>query len=516
MKNVLEYLENTAKKNKEKKAIIEEEKNCTYNELLKNSKKVGSGIYKYVRPRMPVAVLIEKGINAIYSFFGSIYAGGFYTLLNPELPETRLKKIIEITKTNVIITDNNNYELAIKIAGEKDNNNFKILKIEDLLNENIDEEKLKEIRNNALDIDPLYANFTSGSTGEPKGVVVSHRSVIDFINIFTEKFNMGENDIIGNQAPFDFDVSVKDIYSSIKLGATLVIVPKKLFSAPAQLLDYICENNVTTLIWAVSALCLITTFHGLDYKVPTSVNKILFSGEIMPIKHIKQWIEHLPQAMFVNLYGPTEITCNCAYHIIDKTLPYEGQIPVGKHFDNEEILLLDENNKLINEDGKTGEICVRGTALALGYYNNQEQTNKSFVQNPLNNSYIEMIYKTGDLGYLGKDGNFYFAGRKDFQIKHMGHRIELEEIELEIQKLEKIERVCCIYNHEKSKLYAFYIGDIDKKELREALSNKLPVFMIPNVIRKIDEFPLTKNGKIDRKQLALNERNKKYTKGESK
>ena len=254
MKNILEYLENTAKKNKEKIAIIEEEKQCTYNKLLENSKKVGSGIYKYVRPRMPAAVLMEKGINAIYSFFGSIYAGGFYTLLNPELPETRLKKIIEITKTNVIITDNNNYELALKITGEKDSSNVKILKIEDLLNENIDEEKLKEIRDNALDIDPLYANFTSGSTGEPKGVVVSHRSVIDFINIFTEKFNIGENDIIGNQAPFDFDVSVKDIYSSIKLGATLVIVPKKLFSAPAQLLDYICENKVTTLIWAVYQL----------------------------------------------------------------------------------------------------------------------------------------------------------------------------------------------------------------------------------------------------------------------
>ena len=504
MKNILEYLENTAKKNKEKIAIIEEEKQCTYNKLLENSKKVGSGIYKYVRPRMPVAVLMEKGINAIYSFFGSIYAGGFYTLLNPELPETRLKKIIEITKTNVIITDNNNYELAIKITEEKANDNFTILKIEDLLNENIDEEKLREIRDNALDIDPLYANFTSGSTGEPKGVVVSHRSVIDFINIFTEKFNISENDIIGNQAPFDFDVSVKDIYSSIKTGATLVIVPKKLFSAPAQLLDYICENKVTTLIWAVSALCLITTFHGLDYKVPTSVNKILFSGEVMPLKHIKQWIEHLPEATFVNLYGPTEITCKYADHVMDKTLPYEGQIPIGKHFDNEEILLLDENNKLIVEAGKTGEICVRGTALALGYYNNQEQTNKSFVQNPLNNSYIEMIYKTGDLGYLGEDGNLYFAGRKDFQIKHMGHRIELEEIELEIQKIDKIERVCSIYNHEKSKLYAFYIGDIDKKELRDALSNKLPVFMIPNVIRKIEEFPLTKNGKIDRKLLAQN------------
>ncbi len=511
MKNVLEYLEHSVKINKEKIAIIEEEKKCTYNELLQNSKKIGSSIYKYIKPKMPVAVLMEKGINTIYAFFGSIYAGGFYTLLNPELPAARLEKIVEITKVNVIITDELNYELAKNISKD-----ITILKIEELLKENIDEEKLEEIRENALDIDPLYANFTSGSTGEPKGVVVSHRSVIDFINVFTQKFNINEKDIIGNQAPFDFDVSVKDIYSSIKSGATLVIIPKKLFSSPAKLLDYICDNNVTTLIWAVSALCLITTFHGLDYKVPITVNKILFSGEVMPIKHIKQWIEHLPNATYVNLYGPTEITCNCAYHIIDKTLPYESQIPIGKHFDNEEILLLDENNKLINEDGKTGEICVRGTALALGYYNNQEQTSKSFIQNPLNNSYLETIYKTGDLGYFGKDKNLYFAGRKDFQIKHMGHRIELEEIELEIQKIEKIERVCCIYNHEKNKLYAFYIGNIDKKELRENLSNKLPIFMIPNVIRKIEEFPLTKNGKIDRKQLMINESNKKYAKEVSK
>ena len=511
MKNVLEYLEDTENKYKEKIAIREEEKKCTYFELLQNSKKVGSSICKYIKPKMPVAVLMEKGINAIYSFFGAIYAGGFYTLLNPELPEARLKKIIEITKVNVVITDEANFELAKEISED-----VTILKIEDLKNENINEEKLKEIRKQALDIDPLYTNFTSGSTGEPKGVVVSHRSVIDFINIFTQKFDITREDIIGNQAPFDFDVSVKDIYSSIKLGATLVIIPKKLFSTPAKLLDYICDNNVTTLIWAVSALCLITTFHGLDYKVPNSVNKILFSGEVMPIKHIKQWIEHLPNATYVNLYGPTEITCNCAYHIIDKTLPYEAQIPIGKHFDNEEILLIDENNRQIVEEGKTGEICVRGTALALGYYNNQEQTNKSFVQNPLNNSYLELIYKTGDLGYFDKNKDLYFAGRKDFQIKHMGHRIELEEIELEIQKIDGIERVCSIYNHEKSKLYAFYIGNIDKKELRERLFSKLPIFMIPNVIRKIEEFPLNKNGKIDRKQLMINGSNKKYIKEESK
>ena len=283
MKNVLEYLEESALSNKQKIAIIEEEKQINYCELLETSKKVGSGLCKYAKLKKPIAVFMEKGINAIFSFFGTIYAGGFYILLNPELPASRLQKIIEIAKIEVIIADEKNMEVANQIF-----TNTVILKIEDLKNENINEEKLKKIRNQALDVDPLYANFTSGSTGEPKGVIVSHRSVIDFINVFTNQFNITQKDIIANQAPFDFDVSVKDIYSSIKTGATLLIIPKKLFSSPAQLLDYICDNKATTLIWAVSALCLITTFHGLDYKVPTGVNKIIFSGEVMPIKHIKQ------------------------------------------------------------------------------------------------------------------------------------------------------------------------------------------------------------------------------------
>ena len=507
MKSVLVYLEEAAQKNENKTAIIEENKKITYIDLLQKSKKVGSEISKFVKPRNPVPVLMEKGINTLNAFFGSVYAGCFYVLLNPELPTARLEKILEILQANIIVTDEEHYQLTEEIS-----KNQTILKIEDLQNSDINEEKLNVIRQNSLDVDPLYANFTSGSTGEPKGVIVSHRSVIDFINVFTKQFNINEQDIIANQAPFDFDVSVKDIYSSLRTGATLLIVPKKLFSAPAKLLDYICENNATTLIWAVSALCLITTFHGLDYRVPQNVNKVIFSGEVMPIKHIKQWIEHLPNAMYVNVYGPTEITCNCTYHIVNKELNYEKQIPMGKAFDNEEVFLLYENNNLITEKEKTGEICVRGTALALGYYNNKEQTEKSFVQNPLNSSYIDTIYRTGDLGYIGKDNEFYFAGRKDFQIKHMGHRIELEEIELEIGKIENVKRACCIYNNEKSKLYAFYIGDITKAELREMLAKKLPIYMIPNVIKQIEEFPLNKNGKIDRKKLMENLQNKEYEK----
>lgn len=496
MKNILEYLEKTTKENAQKIAVIEEDKKCTYSELLKKSKATGSEILKHIEPREPVAIIMEKSIKALYTFFGTIYAGGFYCLLNPELPVVRLEKILEKLNTKIIITDSDNLELASQIS-----NGQEILRIEEIQDTEIDEKRLQKIREQALDVDPLYANFTSGSTGTPKGVIVGNRSVIDFINIFTEKFNISNNDIIGNQAPFDFDVSVKDIYSSIKTGATLVIIPKRMFSRPAQLLDYLCENNVTTLVWAVSALCLITTFHGFDYKVPNKINKVLFSGEVMPIKHLKEWISYLPEAMYVNLYGPTEITCNCTYHIVDKTLPYEKQIPAGQTFDNEQVFLLNDENKLITQAGEAGEICVKGTTLALGYYNDKEQTNAKFIQNPLNDHYIDMIYKTGDLGYFDENKNLYFCGRKDFQIKHQGHRIELEEIERAMEKINGIERACCIYREEKSKIYGFYIGNVEKSVLHEQLKEELPVYMIPNVLKQIEEFPMNKNGKIDRKEL---------------
>lgn len=496
MKSVLEYLENTASVKGEEIAVACEGDSISWDDLCLTSKRIGSALSGSFMRRRAVPVLAEKSIDTLCAFFGAVYAGCFYVPLNPMLPQERLKHVLNTLGSDIIVTNEANAQLAGELAGEGN-----VLLISDLKKTEVNDSLINNVRLTAIDTDPLYAIFTSGSTGVPKGVLVSHRCVIDFIDGFTETFGITGDDVLANQAPFDFDVSVKDIYSCLKTGARLVLVPKRLFSLPVELVDYLCENDITTMIWAVSALCLITTFHGLDYKTPEKVNKILFSGEVMPFKHLKEWSSHLPDAMLVNLYGPTEITCNCTYYILEKGWQERESLPIGKAFPNRNVFLLDENNnEVIGTDG-VGEICVAGTSVSLGYYNNKEQTEKAFVQNPLNKEYREIIYKTGDMAEYDADGNLCFRGRKDFQIKYMGHRIEIEEIEKAMESVSNIRRACCVFDEAKSRLYGFYVGDMDKKEFHSILKEKLPEFMVPSALRNIDEMPLTKNGKIDRKAL---------------
>ena len=499
MRNVLEYLEHSASLYPNKTAAADGETACTYSQLLEDARKLGSGIAPHFAVRTPVPVLMEKGVDTLKVFFGAVYAGCFYVLINPDFPAPRIESILNTLQCRRVVTSRKMQEKLPPVSG------LEPLFWEDLLEPPEDPALLRRVRENALDTDPLYANFTSGSTGTPKGVVVAHRSVIDFIECFTELFHITEEDVIGNQAPFDFDVSVKDIYSAIKTGARLEIIPRSLFSAPAALLDHLCDRQVTTMVWAVSALCLITTFHGLDYRTPQSVNKVLFSGEAMPMKHLKQWMEHLPHARFVNLYGPTEITCNCTWHEVDRSRVYSDGLPIGRSFPNERVFLLDEEGHEVQEPGKTGEICVSGTALALGYYNDPTQTESRFALNPLTTAYPERMYRTGDLGWRNQEGELFFAGRKDFQIKHMGHRIELEEIERAVSAVDGVERACCLFDEKKSRLLAYYVGSPAGRDIRRTLSETLPVFMIPGVYIQLEHMPMTANGKMDRK--ALKERN---------
>lgn len=520
--NILSFLETNAIMYPDKNAVVEVSATITYKELQERSQRIGSALAsKYISilnhnssmidevtclsatsffAHDPIGVYMEKGIDALSSFLGIVYSGSFYAMLNAELPDARLQQIQSVLQTNIIITT-----IALKEKAEGLFPDSLILAIEDLKLAKVDSVLLESIRDRTIDTDPLYINFTSGSTGIPKGIIVSHRSVIDFIQCFTELFSIDSSDVIGNQAPFDFDVSVKDIYSSLKSGATLSIIPQNYFSAPVKLLDYLCETGVTTLIWAVSALCLISTFHGLEYRVPTAISKILFSGETMPYKHLREWQKHLPDAVYVNLYGPTEITCNCTYHILRKDRDYSEGIPIGKHFPNEYVFLLNEQDKIITKPGIKGEIIVRGTTLALGYYRSQEHNQMQFVQNPMNKSYPETVYRTGDWGMYDEDGELLFCGRRDNQIKHMGHRVELDEIEKNMASIQGVERCFCVFEQKKDRLKGFYIGTIEKDALFKTMSGILPPFMVPGYLRKLETIPLTKNGKIDRRLFMESE-----------
>lgn len=334
---VLRYLEESAATYPQKPAVIDEHQQCTYQELRTTSRRIASALAPKVERGTPVMVYMEKGVDALTVFFGTLYAGSFYSLLNPELPKSRLEQIQSVLQAHIVVTSADLKDAAADIFPTAE-----LLTVEELRKAEEDPAALADAQDAAIDTDPVYINFTSGSTGTPKGIVVCHRSIVDFIDCFTQLFHITERDIIANQAPFDFDVSVKDIYSALKTGATLVIVPRRLFSAPVQLLDFLCDHQVTTLIWAVSALCLVSTFHGLDYKTPTTVDKVLFSGEVMPLKHLRSWREHLPEALFVNLYGPTEITCNCTYHKLQperglrrrhphrQAFPQRGRVPAGR------------------------------------------------------------------------------------------------------------------------------------------------------------------------------------------
>lgn len=495
--NVLEWLEASAKEYPNRTAFADAGQEINYARLQRLAMAIGCRITEQAEKRgetwknQPIAVLIDRNIESLILFMGIVYSGNFYVPLDDTMPPKRISLILD-TLHPVLVIDSKE---QTKLQAENMTSYSELTK-----EEAYSEERLAAIRANALDTDPLYAIFTSGSTGTPKGVVVNHRSIIDLVEQFAGTFAFPGEAVFGNQAPFDFDVSAKDIYNSLYCAGTVQVVPKQYFVLPLQLIPYLNEHRVNVIIWAVSALRIVSNFKVFENCLPEYLSLIMFSGEVMPVKDFRYWQAALPEAQFVNLYGPTEITCNCSYYIIDREFADTEALPIGKPFRNTEIFLLDqEAGRRITESGQTGELCVRGTCLAMGYYNNPEKTAEAFVQNPLQNVYPETIYKTGDLGYYADNGDLIFIGRKDFQIKHMGHRIELGEIETAVNALPFITIGCCIYDESHEKIVLCYQAkEPCDKRIVQGLTERLPKFMWPNRYLFFEQMPMNKNGKIDR------------------
>lgn len=427
-----------------------------------------------------------------------IAAGDFYVPIDEEMPVSRIQLILENVQAEVLICDDLTRETA-----QQFNFGGQVVLYDDICRTDVDDGALAQIRERAIDTDPIYIVFTSGSTGVPKGVAACHRSVIDYIEQLSDVLEFDESTVFGNQTPLYFDACLKELYPTLKFGATTYLIPRELFMLPVKLVEFLNEHEINTICWVVSALTMISAFGTFKTVMPKYLRTIAFGSEVFPIKQFAAWRAALPQAKFVNLYGPTEGTGMCCYYKVERDFEPDEAIPIGGPFRNTEILLLNEQNQRAGQ-GEIGEICIRGTSLTLGYYNNFEKTREAFVQNPLNTAYPELIYRTGDLGRYNERGELMFVSRKDYQIKHMGHRIELGEIEVSVNALEGVKLSGCVYDDVKGKIVLYYMGTLEERELAEALRAKLPRYMIPNRITRLEQMPLTANGKIDRVTLKKN------------
>ncbi len=491
-RNVMEYLEQTVGRVPTKIAYANEDTGVTFSEVYDRARAIGTYLNSEGHVKEPIVVFMGKHPRTIVTFYGVIYSGNYYVPIDEEMPRHRIELIFESLKPKAVICDQETVKVLESFSYQGN-----VYSYEDMIQTPIMDNVLYQIRERQIDTDPIYIVFTSGSTGVPKGVVACHRSVIDYIESLSEVLGFSEDTVFGNQTPLYVDACLKELYPTLKFGATTYIVPKSFFLFPLKLVDFLNEHKINTVCWVVSALTMISAFGALEKAVPNYLHTIAFGSEVFPIKQYNLWKKHLPKARFINLYGPTEATGMSCYYEVNRDFALDEMIPIGRPFKNTEIILLDESNQ-IPKQGEPGEICIRGTSLTLGYYKNFEKTNEVFVQNPLNDAYPELIYRTGDLGKYNERGELMFVSRKDNQIKHMGHRIELGEIEIVANQMDGMKSACCIFDQEKKKIVLYYVGDMSLAQVAFYLKEKLPRYMIPNVIEALEEMPLTSNGKINR------------------
>lgn len=493
--SVLDWLDNTAGKYAGKTVFTDENRKITFSEFNNYTKSIGTYLARLVSGNAPVVVMSGRHVLTPSAFLGVVRAGCFYAPMDATMPLSRLNSILNVIKSDFMLVDKEHLQTAKKLDFSG-----KIIIIDDIISTIPDENLLSKARLGLTEISPLYVIFTSGSTGVPKGVITSHHSLMCYIDAVCKVLDINESDVLGNQSPLDYIAAVRDIYLPLKTGASTVIIPKNEFSMPTELFETLNKNRVTALCWSVAGIELPAKLGAFDCVKPEYLKKVCFSGSVMPCKYLKIWQENLPDALYVNQYGPTEATASCTYYVVDEKVDDDTVLPIGTPYENYSIILLNEDGTETAE-GEIGEICVKGPILALGYYGDLERTNESFIQNPLNKNYCELIYKTGDLGSLREDGLLMFHGRKDRQIKHMGHRIELGEIEETAKQIDGLGECCALYNKEKEHLYLFYTGDVTSKEIVLHFRKVLPAFMVPRKLVALEELPKLPNGKLDMQSM---------------
>lgn len=479
------------------KAVSDAETTLTYRELRDRSRRAAGALIGELSSRSPVMVYLPKSADMITGFCAAMYAGRPYVPTDAAAPRGRLEKIISNLAPSAVIT---NGALAGNLEGIP--GDYKVFLIDELVSRGHDGAEIDSALRTVTDSDPIYIMYTSGSTGAPKGVTIPHRGVLLFARWAERTFGWTSGTVIANQAPLYFDVSVMDVYGAMRCGGHLILTPEALFHFPNKLPEFLRDNAVTHIYWVPTVMINIANSGALDGVELPALKTIAFAGEVMPNKQLNVWRRALPGRVFANLYGPTE-TDVCTAYVVDREFADSEPLPIGSPLPDMHVLLLGEDGKAVRP-GETGEICVSGSGILLGYWNNPEQTARAFASDPDNAAYPTRYYRTGDLGWWNERGELMYSGRRDGQIKLRGNRIELGEIEAAARMLPGAENVCAVFDKPRQEIVLFVEAaeEITMRTARKELRGAIPAYMMPGRVVTMAQLPHNANDKIDRVYLA--------------
>ena len=494
----------------ERRAVVLRDAALTFGQLEERAGRIGAALVDLgVEPGQPVGLLARKSPDAIAAIFGILRAGGAYVPLDPDTPVLRLERMVERSGMRCLVT----------VGAPEDGGPAPLRAVPGLRELRLSDPGSGEDADLLASVKPLapgratardlaYLLFTSGSTGEPKGVPIRHENVAAFLDWAVPYFGMTEDDRISGHPPLYFDLSAFDVFGAARAGAELHLVDPESSLLPQKLIELMRDQRLTQWFSVPAVYNLVARYDLLRDETLPDLRRALWCGEVLPSSTLSYWMERLPDVTFTNLYGPTETTIASSYHTVD-TRPADAgaAIPIGRACGGEEIFLLDESLALV-APGELGELCIAGTGLSDGYWSDPERTTRAFVEIEVSEGSRRRVYRTGDMARLGEDGLLHFHGRQDSQIKSRGYRIELGDIEHALQSLD-IVRDCAVVAIDREGLEGkliccAFVGaarGVDGATVRSALSTLLPAYMLPRRWMELDALPRNLNGKVDRPML---------------
>ncbi len=466
-----------------------------------------------------VGIYINKSIPSIVSIYAILKSGAVYVPLDPQAPPSRISYIIDNCEIKCLLTSTEKIKVARIVASLASSlqqivltdNKHEIAETSENIHQwrSIEAYKSDLPDNKSISDDLAYIIYTSGSTGNPKGVMISHSNSLTFVNWAATYLSIKSDDVFSSHAPLHFDLSIFDIFVTAKVGGTVVLVPETMSVFPSRLSSWIEKNKISVWYSVPSILSMMVTHGQLELRDFSSLRKVIFAGEVFPVKYLRRLMEVIGKAEFVNLYGPTE-TNVITYHVVSSSIP-ENQtkpMPIGKSCESMEVFALTSSGKLVIQPGQEGELMARGTCVAQGYWGDEKKTEEVFSDNPLQRFFKDRMYRTGDLVILGEDGTYEYKGRLDHMFKSRGYRIEIGEIESVIYGHSAIKEAAVIAIPDDlitNRIMAIIVTTEDVNltalELRSFCSEKLPKYMVPETIEFKDCLPKTSTGKIDKTLL---------------